>query len=195
MPASNKKSVQWLFRGWSRVYDHPVPQRIFYRRIHRDILKWWQPTAHQSVLDVGCGTGLFLDALRRDHPALKLSGLDLSAEMLKQASWSGAEGPGRVQASVYALPFVEDSFDVLLNTISCHFYLKQVEAFSEMARVLRPGGTLYCASLVAPFTNNASGMAVAHPPRTMRRHLGQAGLTVKRDRWIFPNVWLFEAGR
>ncbi len=120
--SANARGVARVFKIWSRFYDHPVPQGLFYRRVHRRILARWQPAPRERVLDVGCGTGLFLEHLARDYGELELVGFDLSSEMLEQAR---KHNPGveLVQGSVYAIPFDDASFDVVLNTISCHFYL------------------------------------------------------------------------
>jgi ubiquinone/menaquinone biosynthesis C-methylase UbiE len=91
--------------------------------------------AGRDVLEVGCGTGLVLERIRRF--ARSAQGVDLSPGMLEHARARGLE----VQlGSASALPFADASFDV-----SCAFkVLAHVQpiasALSEMARVVRPGG-------------------------------------------------------
>ena len=90
------------------------------------------------ILEAGCGTGLIMERVR-SRGSTHLFGIDLSAGMLGMARQRG----GRVvQASVTALPFSDASFDV-----ACSFkVLAHVpdirKALSEMARVVRPGGTI-----------------------------------------------------
>jgi ubiquinone/menaquinone biosynthesis C-methylase UbiE len=148
-----QRAVAFIFRVWSGFYDNPIPQRLYYRRIHRRVLEHWEPRA-ERVIDVGCGTGLFLDDLSRNYPALELTGVDLSPQMLEQARKRGTRAK-LVESSVYSMPFPDGSFDVALNTISCHFYLEQVRAFREIARVLRPGGRFFCAVLPQPLLDRA----------------------------------------
>lgn len=132
MPTSQPKNawaVSLLFRIWSRFYDSRLPQRLYYRRIHHRIARRWHPAAGERVLDVGCGTGLFLKSLAEEHAEkdqLALTGLDLSEHMLDQARRTGpalGQPPTFVQGSVYEMPFADGAFDVIVNTISCHFYL------------------------------------------------------------------------
>jgi ubiquinone/menaquinone biosynthesis C-methylase UbiE len=196
----NAKTVGMLFRLWSGFYDNPIPQRLYYRRIHRRILERWKPRAGERVLDVGCGTGLFLNDLAARFEGLDLTGLDLSEHMLDQARRAAHGGrspaPRFVQGSVFEMPFESGAFDVALNTISCHFYLDQVSAFREIARVLRPGGRFHCAAVsLGPFAKSApmSNVAVYHPPRVVEAHLRAAGFDVQSTEHIVPATALFRA--
>ena len=102
--------------------------------------------ARAKLLDVGCGTGAFLREVKRNHPRLSVTGLDLSAPYLavarrRLADWSRAElheGAGE------AMPFLDGSFDV----VTCIYLMHELpprtrrEVANEIARVLKPGGTL-----------------------------------------------------
>ncbi len=100
-----------------------------------------------SFLDLGCGTGTLLLALRALHPGWRLCGVDVSPGMLAVASgkpghesvlWTRARLPG-------PLPFTE-RFDVVgafydtLNHLPDHEAL--AATFRTVASVLRPGGLL-----------------------------------------------------
>lgn len=97
------------------------------------------------VLDMGCGTGALLRALR---PRLGDSaGVDASSAMLAQARrhepdarWERVEGPN--------LPFADDAFDVVTSLLSWR-YLDWDPLLAEVARVLRPGGRLLVVDMVA----------------------------------------------
>jgi ubiquinone/menaquinone biosynthesis C-methylase UbiE len=196
----NAWAVSLLFRIWSRFYDSRLPQRLYYRRIHHRIARRWQPVSGERVLDVGCGTGLFLKSLAGEHaekPQLALTGLDLSEHMLDQARRTGpslGKPPTFVQGSVYAMPFADGAFDVIVNTISCHFYLEQVRAFREILRVLAPGGRFFCAAITfGPFSATMPGVAAYFPPRVLEAHLREAGFDVVGSERIRPGSVLFEA--
>jgi ubiquinone/menaquinone biosynthesis C-methylase UbiE len=195
----NTQVVSTIFRVWSRFYDNALPQQLFYRRVHRRIVRRWEPQSGQRVLDVGCGTGLFLKSLAADHAGLELTGLDLSEPMLVQARRGATPGrsapPRFVQGSVYEMPFEDGTFDVALNTISCHFYLEQVRAFREIARVLRPGGRLFCAAMTYGLRGRGASLSkVAHynSVDTLSRHFEEAGLEVAGVERMVPAVALFE---
>jgi ubiquinone/menaquinone biosynthesis C-methylase UbiE len=202
MQTQNTRAVSALFRVWSHFYDNAVPQQLFYRRVHRRIVRRWQPQPGQKVLDVGCGTGLFLKTLATDHAGLDLTGLDLSEPMLVQARRGATAGRSRapvfVQGSVYEMPFETGTFDVALNTISCHFYLEPARAFREVARVLRPGGRLFCAAMTyglggrgASLSNVARYESVA----ALSEHFEEAGFAVSGVERMIPAVALFELTR
>ncbi len=195
---ANARAVSLLFRLWSRVYDHPVPQRLFYRRVHGRVVRRWGPRSGERVLDVGCGTGLFLKSLAAEYEGLKLTGLDLSEPMLERARADArslrSPAPEFVQGSVYEMPFVDGAFDVALNCISCHFYLEQVQAFREIHRVLAPGGRLFCAALTGGLLGRAplARIAVYYPAAVLEDHFHQAGFDVTACERMLLNVAVLE---
>ena len=46
--AANAGAVALMFRLWSGFYDNPIPQRLFYRRIHHRILERWRAPRGQN---------------------------------------------------------------------------------------------------------------------------------------------------
>jgi ubiquinone/menaquinone biosynthesis C-methylase UbiE len=102
--------------------------------------------ADQPLLDVGCGTGRFLGAVKHNYPRLPVTGLDLSRAYLAKAR----RGLGRwswvrlVEGAAERLPFADASFAMVTTVYLFHELPRQVreQAAREMARVLRPGGRL-----------------------------------------------------
>jgi SAM-dependent methyltransferase len=100
-----------------------------------------------SFLDVGCGTGTLLGALRAEQPTWRLVGLDASAAMLAVAATKRpARSIGLIRASLdRPLPFVR-AFDVVgafydtLNHLPDPAALAR--AFASLCAVVRPGGLL-----------------------------------------------------
>jgi SAM-dependent methyltransferase len=93
----------------------------------------------ESVLDVGCGNGLYLATLRsREHRGF-LCGADLSEGMLRTARSAMGEGPLLV-SDAQALPFPAASFDVVLAMHMLYHVPDRPRAIAELRRVLRPGG-------------------------------------------------------
>jgi ubiquinone/menaquinone biosynthesis C-methylase UbiE len=103
-------------------------------------------TAGARLLDLGCGTGLFLREVKRNHPRLAVTGLDLSAPYLdvarrRLAAWSCIE---LVEAAAESIPADNASFDI----VTCVYLLHELppaarrQVAAEIRRVLRPGGVL-----------------------------------------------------
>ncbi len=107
----------------------------------------------ERVLDVGCGTGVLLERLGRAHPGLALNGVDPAEAMLEEARQRCGERVPLKQGEAEALPFGDDAFDVVVSVSALHYFSDPRRAISEMARVLRPGGTLvvtdWCADFLA----------------------------------------------
>jgi SAM-dependent methyltransferase len=89
------------------------------------------------LLDVGCGTGHTLAALRAR--GFEAAGVDGSEAMLSEAR---ARNPGAElrQADVEALPFPDAAFDAALCVEVLRYLPEPGRCVAELARVLRPGG-------------------------------------------------------
>jgi demethylmenaquinone methyltransferase/2-methoxy-6-polyprenyl-1,4-benzoquinol methylase len=98
------------------------------------------PADGGSVLDVATGTGLVAEALlRRGHG---VTGLDQSAGMLAVARERLGADVDLVEASAEALPFADASFDHLTFTYLLRYVDDPGATLAELARVVRPGGTI-----------------------------------------------------
>ena len=102
----------------------------------------------KRVLDVGCGPGNLLVALAADVPE-RLVGIDVDKTFLlfgrsqiEKISGQPREVPTLIRAALPTLPFGDATFDL----VTCFLVMPHVPddraALTELARVLRPGGTL-----------------------------------------------------
>lgn len=144
--SSMSQRKQWLFDRWAPSYDFLLPS-VFYQAIHRRLLEYVQFSDHPVVLDLGCGTGRLLNRLADHYPDLSGTGLDFSAEMLRQARRSNQHHPRLifVQGNAEALPFADQQFTDVFNTISFLHYPDPGSVLAEVRRVLQPGGRFYLA--------------------------------------------------
>jgi ubiquinone/menaquinone biosynthesis C-methylase UbiE len=92
----------------------------------------------ESLLDVGSGTGSFLARLRREGHRGRLVGLDTSPAAIEQLQ--ALRSVEAVQVDAAALPFPDDSFDVITARHMLYHVADPSQAVREARRVLVPGG-------------------------------------------------------
>jgi ubiquinone/menaquinone biosynthesis C-methylase UbiE len=144
---AGNRNLPGVFSGRrSRFYD-VVARRVVrpvYRRIAVDVAAVAPEGA--SVLDAGTGPGVLLVELAKRRPDLRLTGVDLSADMVTAARRNVVPFGDRVaveEADVTRLPFPDASFDVIVSSISVHHWDDVAAGAAELARVLRPGGRVH----------------------------------------------------
>jgi SAM-dependent methyltransferase len=99
--------------------------------------------AGEDVLDVACGTGNV--AIRAAQAGGRVVGVDLTPELFPTGRQLAEQAGVRIEWSegdAEALPFADESFDVVLSTFGVMFAPRHEVAASELVRVLRPGGRL-----------------------------------------------------
>lgn len=129
------------------AYDrvNKMPQFALIRRVFiRELKK--QPLG-QTITDIGCGPGYLLQAIAQELPEKELTGVDISKEMIGRArtNFRSMGSGGRVefrQGSAENLPFDDDTQDFIVSTFSLHHWADPQHAFSEIYRVLKPGGQM-----------------------------------------------------
>lgn len=98
-----------------------------------------------QVIEVGSGSGRLAVKLAEVAPDVRVTGLDVTPEMVERASALAARSgvADRVRfrvGDVSALPFADASFDATVSTFSLHHWPNPAIGLSEIFRVLRPGG-------------------------------------------------------
>lgn len=165
-----------MFEGaGSRRYAHWAPRLAggLYRRVAAETAA---DLAQGVVLDVGCGPGTVALELARRAPALSVTGVDISADMIslarEQAAQSGPGGRLRFEvADGAALPFPDASVDLIISTLSMHHWERKGAVLAELARVVRPGGEIRIYDVWRPELLAAAKdlpLAVAVAPMTAR---------------------------
>jgi malonyl-CoA O-methyltransferase len=137
-------------RRAARFARHDAPLREVERRLleRLDCMK----LAPRRIAEVGCGAGHARAAFAARYPAAQWVGLDLSRRMLDPTSQRGAPlrrllravapAPALIQAEAGALPFRDDSVDLLFSSLMLHWHPRPHTLFSEWKRVLRADGLL-----------------------------------------------------
>ena len=105
------------------------------------------------VLDLGCGAGTdALIAAERVGPAGTVVGVDFSGAMAERARRAAREaGAGNLlacQAAAEDLPIASASVDTALVNGLFNLNPARAAIFQELARVMRPGGSVFAAELI-----------------------------------------------
>ena len=98
-----------------------------------------------KLLEVPVGTGVLTMPVYKDLPEAEITCLDYSADMMgaakKRAEAAGINNITFVQGDVGALPFEDESFDIVLSLNGFHAFPDKEAAWRETYRVLKKGGT------------------------------------------------------
>jgi len=172
-----REFVQKTFDTVADAYDHPA-------------LSWFDKTADvisetadiqasQTVLDIACGTGKVTAALARHQNRPRVTAVDLSSGMLKQA---------RNKADLHRLDNIEfhqmafedmafgETFDVAVCSFGIFFVNEMEQALEQFARQVKPGGkiilTTFAEGSFSPFTD------------AFMRLYGEFGFDVPTPGWL-----------
>lgn len=129
----SRQRAMWASFGPTAAYTTPVAAHL---------VRFAGILPGEAVLDVGTGTGVV--ALTAARAGAKVTGLDLTPELLRQAGENariaGLADIAWREGDAEALPYPDASFDVVLSQFGHMFAPRPDAAVAEMRRVLRPGG-------------------------------------------------------
>jgi len=126
--------------------------------------------AGETVLDLGCGSGYAARALRETKGAGLAVGLDGAPEMVRNArAYTDDPAVEFVVGDFDDLPFATDSVDHCFSMEAFYYAPDPHHTLSELARVLRPGGTFHC--------------AVNYYEENVHSHHWQENIAVEMTRW------------
>jgi SAM-dependent methyltransferase len=116
---------------------------LAFRRRCETILEWLDPAPNSLILDCGCGYGFTLRMLAELTEAL-LVGVDGDAIRIDQARHDLRRFPQvtTMLADAVDLPFADATFDHAVCSEVLEHVVDDVRVVRELARVLKPGGTL-----------------------------------------------------
>lgn len=188
MTAVDRSATERARRVWDRQADRFDGQMGFWERVlFPGDRQWACRQARGDVLEVAVGTGRNLEHYPGD---VRVTGIDLSPQMLARARRRAEQvrpDTDLREGDAQALPFEDDSFDTVVCTYSLCSIPDDRQAVAEMARVLRPGGSVILVEHVASPRRGVRAIqwlihqvthrfALEHMLRRPRRVVAEVGL-------------------
>lgn len=125
--------ASFFYRLWAEPALAPMHERIA-----REI-----PLERGRLLDVGCGPGRLTRRIARLHPELRVTGLDLSEDMIRQARREPAPANLEFRLGSPASAGFAGEFDLAISVLSFHHWEEPVEELRALRRALKIGGRLW----------------------------------------------------
>jgi ubiquinone/menaquinone biosynthesis C-methylase UbiE len=124
------------------------PKQIF--KYMGQILSFGLKPSYQTLLDVGCATGDFIDFLNHEFPHLRTSGLDVSEPMIKEAQSRIPNSKFVVQSLLEADYFDKNQFDVVVSCGVVTIFDDIAVPLTHILKSMKPGGLALICSLINP---------------------------------------------
>ena len=150
-----------LFDSWPDPYEQwfHTPIGALVKATELDLmLKLVQPQQGETILDAGCGSGIFTQSLTATGS--RVTGSDISEPMLNRAR-QRIQGQSFLAADICKLPFADNHFDKTILNTALEFIEDGQQAIAELFRVTKPGGTIVIATLnhLSPWATRRSDTA------------------------------------
>ena len=162
-----------LFDGWPEMYDQwfrtPIGRlvKMYECELLMDLLS---PEGGDTILDAGCGTGVFtLDVLGTGP---RVVAVDISLPMLVRTREKAVGCPASVVAGdMMALPFADETFDKVVSVTALEFIEDGKGAVRELFRVTKRGGRIVVATLnrLSPWAARRAAQARTKPDSIFKR--------------------------
>ncbi len=162
-------SIQQEFDEWATSgKDRGMEERHWHTAKHALARMPVEPG--DTLLDLGTGSGYALRALRETQEIGPSVGLDGSPEMVQNArSYTEDDALSFIQGDFHHLPFDDNSIDHVWSMEAFYYAQQPIRALEEIRRVLRSGGTFFC--------------AVNYFEESTHTHAWQNGISVEMQRW------------
>jgi len=149
IPPTDKKAADY-FGAMVREYDSLIRRAVPRYDEMTDRLIDYLPTAAESILELGCGTGNFTLKLAARFPGSRLTLVDAAPQMLEATKERLGPRPASFVTTTFEeLTFEPRSFDLITSSISLHHVRDKAALYSALRPLIRAGGTLRFADQLA----------------------------------------------
>ena len=149
-----KKSKGLSLNYLAEYYDKITPAER--SRFRRNQISLAQLTKGESVLDVGCGTGVLtiLSKLVVGETGI-VEGIDIAPKMVAKAEKKAKRAGLKIgfkTASIDALPYADECFHVVISSMMFHHLPLEIKkgGLKEVYRVLKKGGRFFLSDFCSP---------------------------------------------
>ena len=128
-----------------RVYTRKL---TIYFQVRKHVLKLLAPNSNDTILDIGCGSGLWSSSL--NYIVNDLCSLDINVSKLhtnKKRNFLVFSNTNFVGATATSIPFIDNAFDKIICIDVIEHIPNDRAAISEIYRVLKPSGKLVITTL------------------------------------------------
>lgn len=136
----------------------------FYQAVSAPIEKTDEPL---NILDLGCGTGLEIEALFQSVPNAWITGVDVSANMLQRLQKryiAHMDQITLVTDSYLTMPFARQTYDYIISAMANHHLLRDTKRklYMKIQAALKPGGKYIEGDSVIPAAMESQFLAEYH---------------------------------
>ena len=141
----NKARIRKSFSRAASTYDASALLQRYVAVELSGLIKTSMDGGSVTALDIGCGTGSLAGHIKDLYPGGRVYGCDIALPMLLRARENSCDDNGRgikglVGADFEGLSFVSSAFDLVASNLAYQWAPDLSRAFTEAARVLKPGG-------------------------------------------------------
>ena len=141
---SNLLASQEAFAMWSQVYDHQVNPLLCLEE--RYLLELLPPLTGLDVVDIGCGTGRWLERFASRGPS-SLTGVDSSTAMVNCARRKLGPSATVMVGDAESLPLSNSCADLVVASFVASYVPDLFRLAAEVRRIVRPGAQVFLSDL------------------------------------------------
>jgi len=147
------ESMTDFFAARIGIYDDYMLSNAALGKFYQDIPDWIAfPGSQLKLLDLGCGTGLELEALFEKYPDLHFTGIDLTPEMLDELRTKYPDKPLDLTCASFFDADLGEGYDVVLSIYSLHHFAEdqKLGLYQKIHAALKPGGIFLLGDYTVP---------------------------------------------